>query len=128
MILAARLALAAAGALTLAAPGATQPQPQPGDVGGCFLTRDVRNHTVADDHTMYIDVGGRAVYKVAMSNNCLAGSTSSDPYVLRDRTSTGRICHKIDFDVRVRGAGCIVDSVTKLTPAETAALPKRARP
>jgi hypothetical protein len=117
-------AVLAAGALMIALPAAAQPS----EFGGCFLTRDIRNHTVGDDHTMYIDVGGRAVYKVAMSNNCLAGSTSSDPYVLRDRTSTGRICHKIDFDVRVRGTGCIVDSVSKLTPAEAAALPKHARP
>ena len=97
-------------------------------VPDCFLTRDVRNHTVADDHTMYIDVGGRAVYRVDMNNNCLAAATSSDPYVLRDHAGTGRICHKLDFDVAVQGNRCIVDSVTRLTPAEVAALPRKVRP
>jgi hypothetical protein len=126
MTLVAKSALALAGALTIVLPAASQPLP--GDVPACFLTRDIRNHTVADDHTMYIDVGGRAVYRVAMSTNCLAGSTSSDAYVLTDRAGTGRICHKIDFDVAVRGNRCIVQSVTKLTPAETAALPKHDRP
>ena len=41
--------------------------------------------------------------------------------MLTDRTGTGRICHKLDFDVAVRGNRCIVDSVTKLTPAEAGA-------
>lgn len=124
MSLVARSALALVGALALSAPALAQPK----DDLGCFLTRDIRNHTVADDHTMYIDVNGRAVYRVSMRSNCLAGSTSSDAYVLRDRTGSGRICHKLDFDVSVRGVQCIVDSVTKLTPAEVAALPKRVRP
>ncbi len=115
---------AAAAALASALPALAQPL----DDTGCFLVRDVRNHTVADDKTMYIDVGGRSVYRIGMSSNCLAGSTSSDPYVLRDRVGTGRICKKIEFDVSVRGNRCIVDSVTKLTPQEAAALPRRVRP
>jgi hypothetical protein len=94
----------------------------------CFLTRDMRNHTVGDDHTMYFDVGGRAVYKATMSNNCLSGSTSSDPIVLRDLAGTGRICNKIELDVAARGNRCIVDSLTKLTPAEVAALPRKVKP
>ncbi len=124
MTLVAKSALALAGVMALALPAAASPT----DNIGCFLTRDIRNHTVADDKTMYIDVGGRSVYRVNMSNNCLAGSTSSDPYTLNDRGSMGRICHKLDFDVAVRGNRCIVDSVVKLTPAEAAALPKRVRP
>jgi hypothetical protein len=40
----------------------------------------------------------------------------------------GRICHKIDLDVGIRGTRCIVKSLTKLTPAEVAALPKKLRP
>lgn len=124
MTLVAKSALACAGALLLALPAAAQPNSGP----DCFLIRDIRNHTVADDHTMYIDVNGRAVYRVAMSSNCLAGSTSSDPYVLKDRASTGRICHKLDFDVSVRGNHCIVDSITRLTPQEIASLPRGVRP
>jgi hypothetical protein len=124
MTLVAKSALACAGALMLALPAAAQPTGGP----DCFLTRDIRNHTVADDHTMFIDVGGRAVYRVDMSTNCLAGSTSSDAYVLKDRAGIGRICHKLDFDVSVRGNRCIVESITRLTPQEIAALPRRVRP
>jgi len=94
----------------------------------CFLIRDMRNHTVGDDHTIYFDVAGRAVYRAVMSNACLAGAVSSDPIVLRDRVGTGRICNKLDLDVGVRGTRCIVQSLSKMTPAEVAALPKKLRP
>jgi hypothetical protein len=94
----------------------------------CFRTRDMRNHTVGDDYTMYFDVGGQYVYRAKMSNNCLSGSTSSDPIVLRDLAGTGRICNKVELDVAARGNRCIVDSLTRLTPAEVAALPRRVKP
>ena len=79
MTIASKFALAAACALAVGLPAAAAPASEPGDMPGCFLTRDIRNHTVGDDRTMFIDVGGRSVYRIAMSNNCLAGSTSTDP-------------------------------------------------
>lgn len=114
--------VAAAGAAIVALPV------QAAEDGGCFLTRDMRNHTVGSDHTLYFDVGGRSVWRAEMTNNCLAGAVSSDPIVLRERGGMGRICHKMDLDVGVGGARCIVGSLTKLTPAEAAALPKKVRP
>lgn len=121
-----KLALAligAASAAILALPAQAQPGEAP-----CFLTRDLRNHTVGDDHTLYFDVAGRSVYRVVMSNNCLAGVVSSDPLVLRDRVGTGRVCSKMDLDVGVRGNRCIVDHLQKLTPEEAAALPRKIKP
>jgi hypothetical protein len=114
--------LALAGAAALAAPAAAQPS------SPCFMTRDLRNHTVADAHTLYFDVGGRAVYRATMSNNCLASAVSSDPIVLRDQAGTGRICKPIDLDVGVNGTRCIAQSLTRLTPEEAAALPRKVRP
>ena len=113
------LAAASAFAATAAEPAAKQ---------SCFWTRDLRNHTVADDHTLYFDVGGRAVYRVTTSDNCLAGTVSSDPIVLRQRGASGQICRPLDLDLSVRGARCIVSSLTKLTPEEKAALPRKVRP
>ena len=94
----------------------------------CFRTHDIRNHTVGDDHTLYFDVDGKWVYRATMRNNCLAAAVSSDPIVLRQVGNSGYICKKIDLDVGVRGTRCIVDSLTRLTPAEAAALPKKIRP
>ena len=117
------LVLAALAGVALATSAAAQTKYE-----HCVLTRDLRNHTVADSHTLYWDVGGRSVYRVTTSDSCLAGATSSDPVVLRDRGAMGRICTKMDLDISVRGARCIVASWTKLTPEEAAALPKHVKP
>jgi hypothetical protein len=114
----------AAGALLVALPAAAQPKPE----NSCFWTRDLRNHTVGGEHILYFDVGGRSVYRVDTSDNCLAGATSSDPIVMVNRTGSGQICNKMDLDISVRGARCIVSNMTKLTPAEAAALPKKMKP
>ena len=113
-------------ALMLALPAMAQPQTETKQ--SCFWTRDLRNHTVADSHTLYFDLAGRDVYRVDTSDSCMAGMTSTDPIVLRDRASTGRICSKMDLDISARGAHCIVSGLTKLTPEEVAAIPRRVRP
>jgi hypothetical protein len=114
----------AATALALALPAAAQPKAET----SCFWTRDLRNHTVGGDHTLYFDVGGRSVYKVETTGACLAGATSSDPIVMRQRTGSGQICAPIDLDLSIRGSRCIVSGLTKLTPEEAAALPRRIHP
>ena len=121
-----KIALALIGAVSAAA--LALPAQAAKDDGSCFWIRDMRNHTVGDDHTLYFDVNGRSVWRAEMSNNCLATAISSDPIVLRDRVGTGQICHPIDLDVGVRGTRCIVKNLTRLTPAEVAALPKKLRP
>lgn len=93
----------------------------------CLRPEWLRNHTVGDDHTLYFDYNGAAVYRLTTSNNCLAAAVSSDTIVMRNR-SQGMICKPIDWDVSVRGDRCIVTSVTKLTPEEVKALPKGKRP
>jgi len=97
----------------------------------CFYIRDMRNHTVGDAHTMYFDVAGREVYKVTMSNACLAGAVSSDPILMRNHTGSSQICTPLDLDITVDAAGpsrCLVSTIAKLTPAEVAALPKKVKP
>jgi hypothetical protein len=98
----------------------------------CFYTRDIRNHTVADDHTLFVNVGGRMVYRVETSNPCFSGATSSDPIVIRNPPGSNTICHPIDLDVGVNTGGftnrCRVSSISPMTPAEIAALPPRLRP
>lgn len=99
--------------------------------GQCFYRRDVRNHTVGDNKTLYLDVAGRDVYRIEMSNSCLAGAVSSDPLIFRNDTGGQSVCKPIDLDITVTGAGpskCIVSKIVKLTPTEVAALPKKMRP
>jgi hypothetical protein len=93
----------------------------------CLRPEWLRNHTVGDSHTLYFDYNGVATYRLTTSDNCLAAVTSADPIVMRNR-GQGLICKPIDWDISVHGARCIVSSVTKLTPAEAAALPRGKRP
>jgi len=115
------LASVAAAAVALSAAA------QPAKDDACFLTRDLRGHTVGDGHTLYFDVNGRWIYRVTTSDNCLIHATASDPIVLRDR-GLGKICHPLDLELTVRGARCIISGLTRLTPAEASALPKRLQP
>ena len=68
-----------------------------------------------------------------MSNNCLGGASSSDPIVIKERGSSN-ICGPLDLDIgaTVNGGGlpsrCIVDTLTKLTPAQAAALREDLQP
>ena len=99
--------------------------------GKCFYRRDVRNHTVGDAHTLYLDIAGREVWRVQMSNACLASAVSSDPLIIRNQTGGQSVCKPIDLDIAVSAAGesrCIVAGISRLTPAEVAALPKKMRP
>jgi hypothetical protein len=100
-------------------------------VDQCFKRRDVRNHTVGDSKTLYLDVAGRDVYRIEMSNGCLSGAVSSDPLVFNNYNGTQSVCRPIDLDITVTGPGpskCIVSKIVRLTPNEVAALPKKMRP
>ncbi len=116
--------IGAVSTLLLGLPATAQPRAD----GACFWTRDLRNHTVGDSHTLYFNLAGRAVYRVETSDSCLAGMSATDPIVLHDRASSGQVCDKTNLDISARGARCIVASMTRLTPAEAAALPRRIRP
>ncbi|MEO8113188.1 MAG: DUF6491 family protein [Phenylobacterium sp.] len=98
----------------------------------CFYSRDMRNHTILDNHTMLVDVAGRYVYRITMSGACLAGAVSSDPIITRQPPGSSHICRPIDMDIAIGGRGiptpCIVQSIARLTPAEVAAIPPRKRP
>jgi hypothetical protein len=125
-----RIALALMGAvatLAVAAPGLAAEKSK------CFEVSEVKGHTIADDHTLYLKVGGASVYRLGMSNNCLGGMKPSDPVTVKAR-STPKICEAEDLDVHaeVNGGGlssrCILDTLTKLTPAEASALPAKLKP
>jgi hypothetical protein len=101
-------------------------------VPACFYTRDIRNHTVGDDHTLYLNVEGRMVYRVEMGGGCLAGATSSDPIIMQNPPGSNNVCKPIDLDIGVSMGGfvnhCIVKDIVPLSPAEVAALPPKLRP
>ena len=80
---------------------------------------------------MVVDVGSRDVVRIRTNGSCFTGSVSSDTLVIGTTASTGLVCKPLDLDITVSAAGpsrCIVSSISKLSPAELAALPKKMRP
>jgi hypothetical protein len=104
--------------------------------GDCFRTRDMENHTVGGPKTLYVKVRPHKVYRIEMTNSCLAGKTGSDPLILKPTVASTMICSSLDLDISVSSgpppAGfatpCLISGISRLTPAEVAAIPKKKRP
>ena len=99
----------------------------------CFRTRDMNGHRKVDNHTIYVRVMIKDIYRITSSAACFAGSTNSDALIVKTVGSSGLVCTPIDLDLAVKTgpvgtSHCIVDSITKLTPQEAAAIPKKLRP
>ena len=115
---------------------AVAPPPVVAPPDGCFRTRDITNHTIGDDGTLYLNVNNRDVYRLEMSGSCLAGAASNDPLVMREPPGSPYACQPIDLDISISKGSlttgmptpCIVRSMTRMTPAEVASLPPRLRP
>lgn len=100
---------------------------------GCFRMNDIRSHRIADSRTLYVDVGGRETYRLDMSGSCLAGASRQETLITESVGGSGLICRPIDLNLKVRLGGgmvspCIISNMTRLTPAEVAALPPDVRP
>ena len=111
-----------AAAFALASGAAAQHAPK-----GCFLTQDLRSHTIGGKDTIYLNVDGVDTYELKTDDVCLAHATSHEPMVVRD-LGLGTICHAHDLEVIVRGSRCHITSMTKLTQAAAAAIPKALQP
>lgn len=120
------IALAASAVLATPAFAADLPAKQ------CFRSQEIRNHTIETRSTLLVNVRGKEVYRVAMKGSCLAGATSSDPIIMRSPPGAPLICKPIDLDIAISKGGfaspCLVDSITRLSPEEVAALPKKLKP
>ena len=98
----------------------------------CFRSRDMSNHRRVDDQTLYLKVGVKDVYRLQSKGKCFTGLTSTEPLVIKTTGGSGMICRPLDLDLSVKHGNiatpCIVDSITKLTPEEVAAIPKGQKP
>ena len=98
----------------------------------CFYLSDWRGWTAPDKNTLYMKVRGRDVYRVdlAWGSNQLTWPGSHLVSVVRGSDS---ICQPLDLDLRVSdGMGFAVPirakAITKLTPDEIKAIPKKYQP
>jgi hypothetical protein len=98
----------------------------------CFYTRDIRGHTIASPHTIYLNIDDRQVWQIETNNNCGAGAIPTDTLIIHNNPAGISICKPIDFDVGVAMGGfnnrCIIKSMTLLTKQQVDAIPKKLRP
>ncbi len=96
----------------------------------CFWTHQVDNFASSDDRIVNVRVGIKDVYQFEMFGRCLDVDWS-DRIALVSRSGSS-ICTGLDAEIITRSAigpqHCAVRNIRKLTTAEIAALPKRARP
>jgi hypothetical protein len=98
----------------------------------CFSLSDWHGWSSPDSKTMYLKVRNRDVYRLDLTHgsNQLNWPGSHLVTVVR---GSDRICNPIDLDLRVSdGFGMAIPirakTITKLTPDEIAAIPKKDRP
>ncbi len=130
------LAIAGLGVSTASAAGSTQAAQdaaKPAKAARqCFYLSDWRGWTAPDKNTLYMKVRGRDVYRVDLAHgtNQLTWPGVHLVSVVRGPDS---VCHPLDLDLRVSdGFGMPMPirakAITKLTPDEVKALPKKYQP
>lgn len=125
-------ALTAVFALAAAHPAsaADRPAEKAGAKRACFFTGNVSSFSAADDHTVYVRVGVKEVYRLDLFAPC----PDIDWTWKIGLVSHGSdwICSPMDATIIAHGPTgpqrCEVNKVTRLTPEEVAALPRKARP
>lgn len=114
----------AAIAAVAAAPLAAQAAPS----SVCFRLRDIQSTKLTpDDMALYMRSSTGAYYKLEFASAC--SNPSGETLILHPTSNSGIVCGAIGIGVRVRGQqGCIPSNLTRLTPAEVAAIPPAQRP
>lgn len=128
--------VAAAALLAFGATPATAADAPSKDAAGknqCFWSRNVTSFAAPDDHTVYIKVNLRDVYRLDLMISCPDVDWNQSVALVSSHGAGGSICGPLDAEIvsHAQGLGrqrCPVKAMRKLTPQEVAALPKRARP
>jgi hypothetical protein len=119
-------AVAIVGGVASAAPSDT-------DGRNCFTVNDWHGWSSPSPDVLYLAVNFRDVYKAVLAQP-VPGLNQPDTVVVSDETGLQSICSAVDLHLILthRGGGgrrgLIVRSLTKLTPEEIAAIPKKDRP
>ncbi|MGZ3272623.1 MAG: DUF6491 family protein [Caulobacteraceae bacterium] len=126
----AHLLLAAVAALGLAsAAHADAPAAKP--KSSCFFTRNWDGWRSPDEKTIYLRVGLRDIYKVDLASGSSL-LTWPDSHLINEVRGTDSVCSPIDLDLKVANDHFVeplfIKAITKLTPEEVAAIPKKFLP
>ena len=97
----------------------------------CFFSRDWSGWRSPDPKTIYLRVHVSDIYKVDLSY----GSTLlawPNTHLINEVRGTDSVCSPIDLDLKIAEEGFVeplfVKSISKLTPEQVAAIPKKFLP
>jgi hypothetical protein len=118
-------------ALAATATGAADSPTKPVAKNQCFWTRNITGFAAPDDHTVYVRVNFRDVYRLDLMVAC--PDVDWNQRIALVSRGGSNICSALDAEVVSHATGigrqrCPVKTLTKLTPEEIAALPKHAKP
>src|SRR3569623_2463942 len=108
LIAAAALACAGRAAALATAPAVAAGHSDNPAGGRCFYMRDLRGHTAEPPRTLYLGVNGRFIYRVEMSNDCLANQTTSDPIRIQTFGGSHTVCKPVDLEISGVGGHCLI--------------------
>ena len=130
---AAMAALGVLGAAMVASAPLTQASAQ-GKARQCFRAQDWQGTTSGGPRDLFIRVGMKDVWHVGLTQDCPGAAYPGPVRVIANITGSNEICAAADMQISVSPQGfsnstsCIVGSLDKLTPAQIAALPRKAVP
>ncbi len=105
----------------------------PAPVRNCFYVTQWRGWKSPSPDVLYLRININDVYRVDLSDKAI-GLNWPDSHLISQVRGSDQICSALDLDLAVvdHGGGIrehlFAKSMTKLTPAEVAALPPNARP
>ncbi len=131
-LIAAGLSMAAAAAQAAAPVDPSKPPPASDHLDKCFYLSDWENWTSPSDDVIYLRVRTNDVYKIALSTPS-SELRWPDVHLVNRVYGVDSVCYPIDLDMSVSdGTGIherlIAKAITRLTPEEIAAIPKKYRP
>ena len=131
-----RFGLLRAGLLTMAllavsAPALADPTAKPRPARSCFALSDWDGWSAPNKDTLYLKVRHRDVYRVDLAHGTNQ-LTSPGVHLVSVVRGSDQVCRPIDLDLRVSDGfmamPIMAKAITRLTPEEIAALPKKDRP
>ena len=98
----------------------------------CFRLSQVQSTRPDGDKRIYVRANVNDYYRIDLAHRC---STLTDPIshlVIVPTAGMDLLCGPLDFELSAADEGvrepCFVKSITKLSPSEAAAIPKKAKP
>lgn len=99
----------------------------------CFFAHDFRTWKAQDDRTILIRVDPHRYYRLDLAASC-SELRSPGSFLVTLFRGPNLVCNALDWNITVKDnfrgptQGCIVKTMTALTPDEAAAIPRKLKP